>query len=102
MLVIFSVHLFAPFPFFLQIWSHMNGECLHVMSCSGSTEVTGVVHLFDRAQFLSVGWNKRIISFNDKSDVSEPCNSFLNFRSLYSNFHVQCIILYAPVLTLGF
>ena len=55
--------------FLLQIWNHMNGECLHVMLCSGSTEVTGVVHLPDRALFLSAGWNKRIVSFNDKSDV---------------------------------
>lgn len=66
----------------IKIWNHMNGECLHVMLCSGSTEVTGVVHLPDRALFLSAGWNKRIVSFNDKSDVfkvKQDSNAWTNF-----------------------
>lgn len=39
------------------------------MHTLGSTEVTGVIHLPDKTQFISVGWNKRITSFSDEPDV---------------------------------
>lgn len=67
----------------------MNGECLHVMLCSGSTEVTGVVHLPDRALFLSAGWNKRIVSFNDKSDVRMLTIMQCNFMHIDYSSHYQ-------------
>lgn len=39
------------------------------MQTLGSTEVTGVVHVNSRRQFLAVGWNRKITAFDDKSDV---------------------------------
>lgn len=40
------------------------------MSTTGSTEVTDLVHINERAQFVAVGWNKLITSFPDSTDVN--------------------------------
>ena len=52
-----------------QVWNYMNGECLKHMQTPGNVEVTGLVHLLERSQFLVTGWNRRITSFPDEPDV---------------------------------
>lgn len=47
----------------------MNGECLKHMHTPGNAEVTGLVHVLERSQFLAMGWNRRITSFPDEPDV---------------------------------
>ena len=39
------------------------------MQTVGNTEITAVIHLYDKSQFLSAGWNRKIVSFSDESEV---------------------------------
>jgi len=41
-----------------------------VASSKEGNEVTGLIHLVDKKKILSVGWDKRIITFPDVADVS--------------------------------
>lgn len=54
-----------------QVWNYVNGECLKRMQTTGNAEVTGLVHILERSQFLVTGWNRRITSFPDEPDVRQ-------------------------------
>ena len=54
---------------FLQVWNYMDSSCMKHMRNSCYAEVTAVMHLLDKSKFLSVGWNKKIITFPDQPDV---------------------------------
>ena len=61
-----------------QVWDYLSGDCLKVLSgATVATEVTAMLHMLDRSQFLSVGWNGRIITFMDKADVRERRNTWM-------------------------
>lgn len=52
-----------------QVWDYLSGVCMKVLSgATVATEVTGMLHLLHRSQFLSVGWNRRITTFMDEPD----------------------------------
>ena len=52
----------------------MNSTCLNHLKRDGYSEVTGIVHVSGRGLFLSVGWDRRIITFRDNTDVSTKKN----------------------------
>jgi WD40 repeat protein len=53
----------------VKVWNYSNGECLHEMHTLDNTEITGVVHVPDKAQYLAAGWNRRISSYTIKPNI---------------------------------
>ena len=54
-----------------QVWNFLSGECLKTLIDSKeANEITGLIHLPDKKQFLSIGWDKKITTFPDIPDVS--------------------------------
>ncbi len=44
--------------------------CIKHLRRDSYSEVTGIVHILERRLFLSVGWDKKITTFQDDPDVS--------------------------------
>ena len=66
---------------FIQVWNYMDSSCMKHMRNSCYAEVTAVMHLLDKSKFLSVGWNKKIITFPDQPDVGSLCKQFSKIYS---------------------
>lgn len=50
---------------YLQIWNVQNGHCLQQLEPTEDAEVTGIIPLVDRKIIIAVGWNRKIIMYDD-------------------------------------
>ncbi|XP_055876696.1 WD repeat-containing protein 49-like isoform X3 [Biomphalaria glabrata] len=49
----------------VKAWNFQNGHNLHNLESVGEHEVTGILHLPDKKVILTVGWNQKIVTYDD-------------------------------------
>ncbi|GFO38221.1 WD repeat-containing protein on y chromosome-like isoform x1 [Plakobranchus ocellatus] len=50
----------------VKVWNFQNGHNLHKLEPVGEAEVTGILQLPDKKVILTVGWNQKIVTYDDK------------------------------------
>ncbi|CAL1530117.1 unnamed protein product [Lymnaea stagnalis] len=51
----------------IKVWNFQNGHNLHKLEAVGEHEVTGILQLPEKKVILAVGWNQKIVTYDDTS-----------------------------------
>ncbi|XP_059147520.1 WD repeat-containing protein on Y chromosome-like [Physella acuta] len=49
----------------VKVWNFQNGHNLHKLEAVGENEITGIVQLPEKKVILTVGWNQKIVTYDD-------------------------------------
>ena len=75
------------------MWNFQNGHNLHKLEPVEEAEVTGILQLPDKKVFLTVGWNQKIVTYDDKdADVSISVIIYFSINLPHSNISVMVVL----------